>query len=289
MSTQIQSIKNKQLILHQYLVENNINLCVLTETWLSDTEAAQVWLQCSSVNSDGFKCFTSYRQSRRGGGLALISRDRYKVVSLETGQLQSFQFAKWRITLKHMTLTVLGIYHSPYSDQSQTTNHDFVDEFMDWIAEYIMNDTNVIILGNFNLHVNDLNDDNARNFIETTQALALEQQVRFPTHTSGKMLDLVFTELFNGLKLQQCIQDAYISDHCIGKCNLTIKRPDITRKVLSYCKLKDINIQHMVNSINLGYDDDLDGLMEQFNKALPKALHEVAPTGCLHINTMVHR
>ena len=35
----IQSIKNKQLILHQYLVENNINMCVLTETWLSDTDS----------------------------------------------------------------------------------------------------------------------------------------------------------------------------------------------------------------------------------------------------------
>ena len=76
-----------------------------------------------------------------------------------------------------MTLTVLGIYHPPYCDQSQTTNHDFVDEFTDWIAEYIMNYTNVIILGDFNLHVNDPSDDNAMNFVETTQALALEQHV----------------------------------------------------------------------------------------------------------------
>ena len=67
-----------------------------------------------------------------------------------------------------------------------------------------MNDTNVIILGDFNLHVNDFNDDNAMNFIETTQALALEQHVKFHTHTSGNMLDLVLTELFNGLKIQQC-------------------------------------------------------------------------------------
>ena len=135
-----------------------------------------------------------------------------------------------------------------------------------------MNDTNVIILGNFNLHVNDFNDDNAMNFIESTQALALEQHVNFPAHTSGNTLDLVFTELFNGLKIQKCTQDDFISDHCIVKCNLTVKRPDITRKVLSYCKLKDINIQHMINSISLNYDDDLDGLVEQFDKALSRPL-----------------
>ena len=91
------------------------------------------------------------------------------------------------------------------------------------------------------------------------------------------MLDLVLTELFNGLKIQQCTQDDFISDHCIVKCNLTVKRLDITRKVLSYCKLKDINIQHMINSINLTYDDDFDGLVEQFDTALSKALDKVAP------------
>ena len=37
-----------------------------------------------------------------------------------------------------------------------------------------MNDTNVIILGNFNLHVNDPNDDNAMNFIESTHSSALD-------------------------------------------------------------------------------------------------------------------
>ena len=209
-------------------MENNIDLYVLTETWLSDTEADQVWLQCSSLNNDGFKCSTSNRQGRRGSGLAPISGDRYKVVSLRTGQLQSFQFTKWRIGLKHMTLTVFGIYHPPYSDQSQT-NLDSLDEFTDWIAEYIMNDMNVIILGDFNLHVNDSNNDNAMNFIETSQVLALEQHVKFPTHTSGNTLDLVLTELFYGLKIQQCTQDYFILDNCIARCNLTIN-PFITAK-----------------------------------------------------------
>ena len=33
----------------------------------------------------------------------------------------------------------------------------------------------------------------------------------------------------------------------------------------------------MINSINLNYDDDLHGLVEQFAKALSKALDQVAP------------
>ena len=153
----------------------------------------------------------------------------------------------------------------------------FLDELTDWVAEYIMNDTNVIILGDFNLHVNDFNDGNVMNFIESTQALVLEQKVNFPTHTSGNTLDLVFMELFNGLKIQKCTQDDFISDHYIVKCNLNVKRLEITRKVLSYCKLKDINIQNMINSVSINYGDDLDGLVDQFDNALSMALDEVAP------------
>ena len=47
----IQSVKNKQPMLHQYLVENKIDLCVPTETWLRNTKADQAWLQCSLINN----------------------------------------------------------------------------------------------------------------------------------------------------------------------------------------------------------------------------------------------
>ena len=114
-------------------------------------------------------------------------------------------------------------------------------------------------------------------FIETAQALAVEQHVRFPTHTSGNILDLVLTELFSGLKIQRCAQDDFISDHCIVRCNLAINRPDITWKVISYRKLKGINVEHNANSINLNYDKVLDSLLKQLDKALSKALDEVAP------------
>ena len=58
---------------------------------------------------------------------------------------------------------------------------------------------------------------------------------------------------------------------------LDVKRPDILRKVISYRKLKDINIQKMINSLTLTYVDNLDGLVDQFDKALSKALDDVVP------------
>ena len=50
------------------------------------------------------------------------------------------------------------------------------------------------------------NDDNAINFIETAQTVALEQHVKLPIHTSGNMLDLVLTELFYCLKYSNVVR-----------------------------------------------------------------------------------
>ena len=63
---------------------------------------------------------------------------------------------------------------------------------MDWIAETSANDKNLLICGDYNLHVNNPNGEVAANFLKTNTALGLKQHVRFATHTSGITLDLIF-------------------------------------------------------------------------------------------------
>ena len=97
----------------------------------------------------------------------------------------TFQFAKWQLAVNHTSITVIAIYHPPPSNQVRVTNGDFLDEFTDWAAESVSTCNNVILVGDFNLHINDPNDDNVCNFIDTTQALGLYQNISFPTHVSG--------------------------------------------------------------------------------------------------------
>ena len=56
----------------------------------------------------------------------------------------------------------------------RVTNGEFLDEFTDWVAELVSTCNNVILVGDFNLHINNPND-------ETTQALGLHQNITFPT------------------------------------------------------------------------------------------------------------
>ena len=59
---------------------------------------------------------------------------------------------------------------------------DFLDEFTEQIAETLVNNTNLIIMGDFNFHVNNSNDDDVANFTDTMTAFGLVQNVSHPTH-----------------------------------------------------------------------------------------------------------
>ena len=40
----VQSVKNKDLILHQYICDNKIDLCILTEIWSTDRDTDKIWI-----------------------------------------------------------------------------------------------------------------------------------------------------------------------------------------------------------------------------------------------------
>ena len=56
------SIKNKDLMLYQHLVEKEIDICVATETWLGQADIDKIWYDSTVLNRDEFQLFSSNRQ-----------------------------------------------------------------------------------------------------------------------------------------------------------------------------------------------------------------------------------
>ena len=75
-----------------------------------------------------------------------------------------------------------------------------MDEYTDWLAETSANDRNSVICGDYNMHVNNPDDEDAASFLETNEALGLMQHVKFATHSSGNTMDLIFTEINVGME-----------------------------------------------------------------------------------------
>ena len=106
----IQSIKSKD-DLFEYLIESKTNLCVVTETWLSDeNEEDGAWVSCTHLNKAPFKISISNRKNHRGGGLALIHKAVLLSNLLEEGSTRSFQFAIWSIKVPGSNVTLVVLY-----------------------------------------------------------------------------------------------------------------------------------------------------------------------------------
>ena len=142
-----QSIKNKELLLHGQLIHHDVDICILTEMWLSENDLDRTWLQYTVLNKVPYQMFTSNRTGRKGVGVVLIAKSHLRVKQIGEGQLRSFQFCKWEVQVHHTSITLVSIYHPPYSNKTKVTNAEFLDEYMDWIAETSANDKNLVICG----------------------------------------------------------------------------------------------------------------------------------------------
>ena len=76
-----------------------------------------------------------------------------------------------------------------------------------------MENDNVLILGNFNIHINDQTDEDANIFSDTMEALWLSQHVEHATHRLGNTLDLIFTETNGNTQLDLIMEEPFFSYH----------------------------------------------------------------------------
>ena len=169
----VQSIKKKQDTIIVLLKDSNADLAVLTETWLTDAD--EVWVQGSEFHRHNYKMDECHRKGRKGGGLALIAKCNLKVKREEHRITAKLGYVKWKVTSSNSFLNILGIYRPPNSGVPQ-----FLDIFMEILVDIVTSITNIVVLGDFNIHVNKIEDPNAGIFLDTMTALGMKQHVTGP-------------------------------------------------------------------------------------------------------------
>ena len=98
MLANVQSIKSKTELVIDYLLDNKVDIAILTETWLSDND--EIWLNASDLNQNGYKTINQNRPKRRGGGLAIVCKSHLQVKHLDGGSRSTFEYLVCRISGK---------------------------------------------------------------------------------------------------------------------------------------------------------------------------------------------
>ena len=95
-------------------------------------------------------------------------------------------------------------------------------------------------MGDFNIHVNDVNDFDACEFLDLLTSLGLKQHVVGPTHEGSHTLDLVITRQYDQVIKSAPMIDRFISDHAAVLCKFDSVKPCTAVKEISYRQLKSI-------------------------------------------------
>ena len=193
-----QSIKNKEILVMDYIIENRIEACIVTETWLS--EGDDIWISTSDFTKHDYNITVSNRQNRRGGDLTLIYKTTQNLQVLKEGATRSFEYAIWKLTVQSTSITIIAVYHPLYSEKKPITNAMFIDDIPEFLTEALSQHQNIILAGDFNIHINKQEDPEANILMDTMTALGLQQHTNFITHHSGNTFDLIFTETINKAK-----------------------------------------------------------------------------------------
>ena len=136
-----------------------------------------IWMDCSLFNSgNGYKISVVNRPGiKKGGGLALIYRNSTEILVEDgTGDCQtSFEYAIWKWSIKNKNIILVGVYRPP----DLTTINEFHNDFLDFVGNLRLKYRNIVILGDFNIHINNADSEDTHQFLQTIQAMGLKQKV----------------------------------------------------------------------------------------------------------------
>jgi hypothetical protein len=183
--------------------------------------------------------------------------------------------AKKYTTFEHMQVSVsfgnvnlkLVLFHKP----NGIYDNLFHEKFNECLGRLqSTGNFKLLILGDFNFHVDDPSNTYAKKFLETISLFDLIQHVKIQTHTAGHILDLVMSG--DDLLIENIISDSTInSDHFAIVFQLSIPCPPRPRSVITYRNWKQVYFPTFdnVSSCFLQFPFSLnEGVSQYFSRTL---------------------
>ena len=112
---------------------------------------------------------------------------------------------------RNLFLSGLSLYRVPPSVQNKIQKSSFITDFGDLIEQTSNLSEKLIILGDFNIHVDNNNDSEANQFLDLLDAFGLKQHVSGSTHVRGHTLHLVISRDSDNI-VQNCEVGSFASD-----------------------------------------------------------------------------
>jgi hypothetical protein len=278
-----QSVRNKTTSLSDYVIDQDIDVMPLTETWLKPDNEDQVVI--GNLCPNGYKLEHKPRTNgQSSGGVGILYRQTYRIHVSESESFKSFEHIDAILTAGSVAIRIIVIYRPWPTKANGSSLSLFYEEFATFLDKHVITSGHLLLLGDLNFHLDDPAD--SVKFKSLLDSYDLQQHVTGPTHRSGHTLDLVITRINDDIVWNSSSPitavDKGLSDHFPVHFNLQATRPPQSCKTITYRKLKNVNIDILKQDISesvlcLQPADTIDELVQQYNKVLSELLDRHAP------------
>ena len=176
-------------------------------------------MDCMKFHLWGLKSFPSHRCDRRqGGGIALIYKGNYTINDHKINtNSQYMELSAFDLHIQDHVIDLLVIYRYP-----NTSVVSFCNDLADILGNNICKlKGHCILTGDFNIHTEDVLNNDTRTFNDMLNSLGMINHVTFPKHKQGHTLNL-FIEEENSPLIMKVTRGHLISDHHFIHAHLNI-------------------------------------------------------------------
>ena len=201
---------------------------------------SKIWKSVNLSQVSRWKTEVWGEKRRRGNACSL------KLI--KTSVFKSFEHMTVRVVSGSSQYHIFIIYRPPPSAVNKLTFTGFMDEFTEFLAEAVMTTGKLLILGDFNIHVNSSSSESNK-FQSLLDMYNLSQNVTSPTHNHGHTLDLVITRTDDETINKTAVTDRLISDHSAITLSLNTSRPPRPTKTVTFRSFKKLDRDAFVMSL----------------------------------------
>ena len=165
----------------------------------------------------------------------------------------------------------------------------FLREFSEYLETLILAKEPIAIAGDFNIHVDVVDDPETVKLLDLLDCHGLRQHVHEPTHVDGHTLDPIMTRCADHTITTPPTSDEFISDHASVMCHLFAVVTPASMKVITHRKYKSIDVEalksdlketalHMDCAHNVcSCPNEVEKLANEYNTTLSKLIDKHAP------------
>ena len=274
-----QTVREKTEDIVELIVDLDIDLLFITETWLLPAGDESV---VEHLAPPGYTAYSRPRETRLGGGIAIIYRNSVeKHISIDksaTNHQTTYESLHVSLDLNSKFYRFLCVYRPPYSTKNRMSVPVFIDQFQEHLSSESVKKGQLIVLGDINYHYEVSTNSVVKQMRDIIDQCNMKQIIQVPTHRAGHTLDWVIIPNSQPEAIvKHTVHDIPISDHRTIVMELNTTKCLNPMQSVTSRNIKKINLSTFRSDITTSLSNLSEVNINNYDLALKNVLDQHAP------------